>query len=174
MDKYKLIETLQELDTHLTMVTDVILVGGAAMILHFGARRATRDVDVLLLRGDSAEFKRAVHAVALERDLPEDWINDAVKGFADILPPDFYQRLTPLDLPLQHLRLYALGRPEQAAMKIVALREQDLEDLELLLPPMTASERQVLTRIAEQVNTVRPDWAQRISYFLQEQGWAID
>ena len=123
MDKRELIEVLRELDERLSSSFDVILIGGAAMILHFGASRATRDIDVLVLRGDLRKLREAVKAVARERDLPEDWMSDAAKGFADILLPDFYHRLVPLEFTLQNMRLYALGRPEQVAMKIVALRE---------------------------------------------------
>ena len=144
------------------------------MILHFGARRATHDVDVLVLRGDVRELRKVARAVALDHNLPEDWINDAVKGFADILPPDFYHRLVPLQLPFQHLHLYALGRPDQTAMKIVALREQDLEDLELLLPAMSEADKETLLAIMAHVSAFRPDWAQKIWYFLQEQGWEIE
>lgn len=53
------------------------------MILHFGAKRATRDVDVLVLRGDLAVLRKAARDTAATYDLPEDWLNDAVKGFAD-------------------------------------------------------------------------------------------
>ena len=113
-------------------------------------------------------------AIADERGLPENWITDAVKGFSDILPPDFYHRLVPLDLVFQKIRLYALGRPEQAAMKIVALREQDLEDLELLLPQMSELEKKVLVDIVHHVSRFRLDWAQKMQYFLEEQGWEID
>jgi hypothetical protein len=101
-------------------------------------------------------------------------MSDAAKGFADILPPDFYNRLVPLEFTFRHLRLYALGRPEQVAMKIVALREQDLEDLELLLPQMSETERKVLVAIMYHVSGFRLDWAQKILYFLEEQGWEID
>mgnify|MGYP001142050212 CR=1 FL=1 len=174
MDKHELIEALQELDERLSSSFDVVLIGGAAMILHFGARRATRDIDVLVLRGDLSELREAVKAVARERDLPEDWMSDAAKGFADILPPDFYHRLVPLEFTLRNMRLYALGRPEQVAMKIVALREQDLEDLELLLPQMSETERKALVAIMYHVSRFRPDWAQKIQYFLQEQGWETD
>ena len=66
-------------------------------------------------------MRRAVRDVARLHDLPDDWLSDAAKGFADILPPDFYHRLTSLPLPLQRLHVYVLGRPDQAAMKIVAL-----------------------------------------------------
>jgi len=143
------------------------------MILYFGAIRATRDVDGLLLRGDLTELRQAIQRVARKHNLPEDWMNDADKGFADILPRDFYRRLVPIDLPFERLRLYVLGRPEQVALKIVALREQDLEDLELLLPQLSADDRDILVRIMYHVGTFRPDWAQKIRYFLLEQGWEI-
>jgi hypothetical protein len=48
MDKQELTEVLRDLDGQLSSSCDVLLVGGAAMILHFGANRATRDIDVLL------------------------------------------------------------------------------------------------------------------------------
>ena len=48
------------------------MIGGAAMILHFGAARATRDVDALLLRGDMAELRRAITGVSREHNLPEE------------------------------------------------------------------------------------------------------
>ena len=56
-------------------------------------------------------------------------------------------------------------------MKIVALREQDLEDLELLLPAMDEADKATLVATMHHVARFRPDWAQRIEYFLQEQGW---
>jgi hypothetical protein len=173
MDKHELAEILQQLDKRLSSPFDLVVVGGAAMILHFGASRATRDIDVLVLKGNATELREAAKAIAQDYNLPEDWLNDGVKGFASILPPDFHQRLSPLNFSLQHLRLYALGRPEQVAMKIVALREQDLEDLELLLPQLSLEEQQVVTKIMEHVGQFRPDWAQRIQYFLEEQGWNI-
>ena len=173
MDKRELAETLQALDQRLTSPCDLLLVGGAAMILHFGAGRATRDVDAILLRGDLAQLRQAIVAVGRERKLPEDWLNDAVKGFADILPSDFDRRLVPLELPLERLRLYAPGLPDQVAMKIVALREQDLEDLELLLPELSEADREVVIAIMNHVATFRLDWAQKMRYFLLEQGWPI-
>jgi hypothetical protein len=174
VDRSELEQALRELDHELGSSCEVILVGGAAMILYFGAKRATRDVDMLLLHGDIGDLRQAIAAVAHERGLPANWMSDAVKGFADILPIDFQERLVPLDWPLRSLRLFVLGRAEQVAMKIVALREQDLEDLELLIPPMSEADRQILVRIIDHVKTFRPDWAQKIRYFLLEQGWQID
>jgi len=173
MDEQELVEVLRALDGELTSASDVVLVGGAAMILHFGARRATRDVDVLPLQGDIGELRRAVKTIARQHALPEDWMSDAVKGFVDILLPGFSSRLVRLDLSLEHLRLYVPGRPEQVAMEVVALRERDLEDLELLLPTLTEADKGIIAGIVEHVGTFRPDWAQKMRYFLLEQGWQI-
>lgn len=112
MDKQELTDALQALDIKLPSSCDVLVVGGAAMILYFGASRATNDIDVLLLRGEIAELRLAIKEVAQDRGLAEDWMSDAAKGFADILPRDFYHRLTPLDLGLGRLHLYVLGLPE--------------------------------------------------------------
>lgn len=174
MDKGDIVEALREVDRRLSAPCDVLLIGGAAMILHFGAGRATRDVDGVLLRGDVGALRRAVAAVAGERGLPEDWLSDAAKGFADILPSDFWERVTPLPLAFERLRLFVLGRAEQVAMKVLALREQDLEDLELLLPQMTQEEKGRLVAIMRHVAGIRPDWAQKMRYFLLEQGWKIE
>ncbi|MBI5349625.1 MAG: hypothetical protein HZB77_09985 [Chloroflexi bacterium] len=144
------------------------------MILHFGAQRATRDVDALVLRGSVNDLRQAVKNVAKLNDLPEDWLNDAVKGFADILPPDFQERLTLLDVSTSKVRVYVLGRAEQTAMKIVALREQDLEDLELLLPLLEEDDKTTLVRIMNHVSRFRVDWALKIKYFLEEQGWITE
>jgi len=60
----------------------LIVVGGAAMVLGFGARLSTRDVDVLILAPRDAARVRAWAAdVADERGWPQDWLNDAAKGF---------------------------------------------------------------------------------------------
>jgi hypothetical protein len=114
-----------------------------------------------------------VRSVAAARALPDDWVSDAAKGFGSVLPADFRARVERLDLGCDRLRLFALGRPEQAALKIIALREQDLEDLDLLLPRMTDADVRALTAIMEHVATFRPDWAQRIRYFLEERRWTL-
>lgn len=171
MDKSEIEQLLSRLDEAMGSPCDLLIVGGAAMILHFGATRATRDIDVLVLEGEPSELRRAALEVARSHGVPENWISDAVKGFADVLLPDFSARLVRLELPLHRLNIYALGRPDQVAMKIVALREQDLEDLDLLGTEITADDVAVLLRIKNTLARRRPDWAQKIGYFLEEQGW---
>jgi hypothetical protein len=78
MDKDELTKIIQSLDADISTSCEIILVGGAAMILHFGAMRATRDVDVLVLRGDVNDIRQAVKKVARRNDLPDDWLNDGM------------------------------------------------------------------------------------------------
>ncbi len=49
------------------------------MCLVLQARPATEDVDALLI--PSTELRNAALAVARAEHLPDDWLNDAVKGF---------------------------------------------------------------------------------------------
>ena len=77
-------------------------------------------------------------------------------------------------MDLKFLEVFVLGIAEQLTMKIRALREQDLEDIEVLLPQLTDDDKQ---RVIENMNIIgkkRPDWAQKIQYFLEEQGWKIN
>ena len=174
MNRQELENTLRDLDRRLSAPCDVIVVGGAAMILWFGANRATRDIDVIPLRGGWTEVRRGAEAVARDRGLPLDWIADAAKAFADVLPPDSSDRLIPLDLGLTQLRAFIPGLPDLVALKAVALREQDLEDLELLAPRVTEDDKMVLARTVEHLAKLRPDWAQKLHYFLLEKGWQTD
>ena len=61
-------------------VIDLSVVGGAAIVLLFAARPATRDVDAVV-SGDTAFLREAVRRVADKRGWKEDWLNDSVKGF---------------------------------------------------------------------------------------------
>ena len=174
MDKNELINLFAELDNELQVSVDIILLGGAAMILYYGAMRTTTDIDVLFLRGDFSTIRAAIKAVAENHQLEDDWINDAAKGYASIFLSDFYHRLVPQNFNLKNIRIYIIGRPEQIALKIIALREQDLEDLDLLLSNITDMDKRVLIDIMDHVNSFRPDWAQKMKYFLEERGWKIE
>ncbi len=105
---------------------ELYLVGGAAMALAYDARRATRDVDAVF--APKEEVYRAAHEVAEEHGLPEGWLNDAVKGF--LAGPD--PEATPvLDLP--GLRVLAASPRYLLAMKCLAARREDEEDIRFLV-----------------------------------------
>lgn len=72
MDESELLTLLGQLDARLTSAYDIVIVGGAAMILHFGASRATRDVDAIVLKGNPRQLRNAVATHHLSRARP-DW-----------------------------------------------------------------------------------------------------
>jgi hypothetical protein len=108
---------------------ELYLVGGAVMCLALNARPATRDVDALFR--PTAAIRSAAARVATRADVPEDWLNDAVKGF--LSPRGNFDPY--LDLP--NLRVFT-ARPEYLlAMKCASMRLgaefHDLDDVRYLL-----------------------------------------
>ena len=129
LDRDRLVELLTELGNELHsrgVRGELLLVGGAAMVLAYEAQRATRDVDAVF------EPKQTVYeaaaSVARRKGMPDSWLNDAVKGFmhgADDAASPY------LDLP--GLRVDVASPEYLLAMKIFAGRpEIDSEDIRRL------------------------------------------
>lgn len=99
------------------------------MVLLYGARLATKDVDVVILSSlDRKEMRLAVEQVANDLNLPSDWLNDAAKGYV--------QGLSLGDIVFDEpaLLVRALAPHQLLAMKLSAWRDDvDIEDARLLL-----------------------------------------
>jgi Nucleotidyltransferase of unknown function (DUF6036) len=126
----KIINALQALGDELTrrgVHGQVFIVGGAAMALAYSSRRVTKDIDAVF--EPKSIVYQAAAKVADDLDLPEDWLNDAVKGF---MPGDDPDRL-----PLPDVRGIEVTTASPAyllAMKLMAMRfGEDEEDIQLLL-----------------------------------------
>ena len=93
----------------------------------FHARAATRDVDAIF--APTAEIRKAAKAIALEHDVPQDWLNDAAKGFFGALPPQMPFREWP------NLRVWSPSPEYMLAMKCVAARydTSDADDVKHLI-----------------------------------------
>jgi hypothetical protein len=126
----RIISALQALGDELTrqgVHGRVFIVGGAAMALAYSSRRVTKDIDAVF--EPKSIVYQAAAKVADELGLPEDWLNDAVKGF---MPGDDPDRL-----PLPDVRGIEITTASPAyllAMKLMAMRfGEDEEDIQLLL-----------------------------------------
>jgi hypothetical protein len=76
------LEKLGELARAQGHSVELLLVGGAAMVLMYNARPSTHDVDVLILAPRQARIVRDLaKQVAQEYNFPEDWLNDGAKGY---------------------------------------------------------------------------------------------
>jgi len=61
---------------------ELVLMGGALMVILFGERQSTRDLDVLIISPpESAKLRQLAQKVGMEHGWPADWLNDAAKGY---------------------------------------------------------------------------------------------
>jgi len=129
------------------LIGDICVFGGAAMILAYGARRVTRDVDALFEpHGAVVEESRAV---ARELGFPEGWLNDAVSVY--VPPVADTRRTTVYDHP--NLRVRSVSARHLLAMKALAARRyaSDKDDLVTLVRLMGLTESGQVERICAEV-----------------------
>jgi Nucleotidyltransferase of unknown function (DUF6036) len=105
----------------------IFIVGGAAMALAYSTRRVTKDIDAVF-EPKSAIYTAAAK-VAEDLKLPEDWLNDAAKGFMPGTDED--SRAVP---DICGIEVTTASPRYLLAMKLMAMRfGEDDEDIEILL-----------------------------------------
>ena len=106
----------------------IFIVGGAAMALAYSTRRVTKDIDAVF-EPKSAIYTAAAK-VAEDLGLPEDRLNDAVKGFLPGGPAEH-----PRPVPdVRGIEVTTASPRYLLAMKLMAMRfGEDDEDIEILL-----------------------------------------
>lgn len=125
---------LAGLDRLLTQPTQLLIGGGAAMVLAYKIPLATADIDGLVVRSkiSQAEMMPLVHRVADDLHLPKDWLNGYFNTFLFSLPSDYHDRLTPV-FQGKRLRADALGREDLVILKCCAGREKDIPHARALM-----------------------------------------
>lgn len=115
---------------------ELAVYGGSAIVLCFGFRDSTADVDAVVT--ENGAYVRSLTAkVAAENGWPEDWLNDGVKGF--LSSKQDLQELRPRDQDMRGLRLFAPTAEYLLAMKCMAMRiglpdeETDEQDIKALM-----------------------------------------
>ncbi len=108
------------------VAADLFVIGGAAMALAYDAHRVTRDVDAIFVpHGVVVEEARAV---AAELGLPAWWLNEQASVYVSGKDDPGKRRV--FDHP--NLRVMAASPEHIFAMKAMAARDRDIEDLRRL------------------------------------------
>lgn len=128
----------------------LVVLGGAAMVLGFQARLATRDIDVLMLPPPEAQHvRRWVQQVGHARGWADDWLNDAAKGFLVGVSEG------PVLLTAPGIVVRRPSTAQLLAMKLCAWRDQtDIDDARRLLRELRGSDAAVV-------------WSQVLPYLLR-------
>ena len=127
---------LAELAEEAEKIVEIAIYGGSAIALVWDNRRATRDVDAVIA-GDREFVRTIARQVAEEFNWPEDWLNDAIKGF--VSSQGELELLAELpDSQNVHLRIFTPSAEYLLAMKCMAMRialdgHDDLEDIRMLI-----------------------------------------
>lgn len=141
---------LAQLGTHVPVGSEVVIAGGAAAVLCHWLQRVTTDIDVIVADPRLVALQQAVEIVAEELGLSPHWLNDGAKGYAQVLPSDYHERLVTIG-QFGGLSVRSVARQDFILLKVYGMRDVDVEDLEQLQP--TAEEltfvRAQLPRIAE-------------------------
>lgn len=129
---------------------ELVLCGGAALILSGMAERVTRDVDIVALRDGSRlatpdplppELQKAADEVAEDLGLSPQWLNNGPSSgdgglFQMGLPEGFADRLHRRDYG-RHLNVYFIDRRDQVHFKLYAAVDRGgyhIDDLRALHP----------------------------------------
>jgi hypothetical protein len=147
-DRARVVSALEALGEELTrsgIRGQIFVVGGAAMALAYSTRRVTKDIDAVF--EPKSEIYAAARKVAENLGLPEDWLNDAVKGF---MPgADEHRRPVP---DVHGIEVTTASPRYLLAMKLMAMRfGEDEEDIEILLRECGVGSAQEALEILGQV-----------------------
>ena len=165
MTRDELLEALQRLGELIPEKAQIVIAGGAALILGDYVNRGTGDGDVVYSDPPLVQLRSAILQVAKEKGLSPHWLNDGVKAFGDVLPEDFDQRTDRMGT-FGNLRVLLLGRMDLILSKFYGGREVDLEDLAQIRP--TDEEVEFVVAQLDRIARFRPDKALRMQLYLEQ------
>jgi hypothetical protein len=167
MTRGELLDALYRLGELLPEKAQIVIAGGAALILGGYLDRGTGDGDVVHSDPPLVQLRSAILRVAEEKGLSTHWLNDGVKAFADVLPEGFKERTDRMGT-FGNLRVLLLGRMDLILSKFYGGREVDFEDLDELAP--TDEEIAFVLSQLDRIARFRPDKALKMQLYLEQGG----
>jgi hypothetical protein len=160
----EIVEALQALGDELSregVCGQIFIVGGAAMALAYSTRRVTRDINAVF--EPKTSIYEAAAKIGEELGLPEDWLNDAAKGFLPGKDKD------PRPVPDIHGIEITTASPRYLlAMKLMAMRfGEDDEDIEILIRECGLNSTEEALQLMESMYPTREP-ALKTRLFLEE------
>ena len=143
------------------VIGEILLAGGAVMLLKVQNREVTKDIDAYFPPGQADIIRDAAKVVADREGLGYNWINDAVEGFFYTQPP------TETWAEYPGLRVYVPSLDYLFAMKVVAGRPQDIDDIEALVHELKLSNTQDALTLVKKYIPERL-LVPRIQYLIEE------
>jgi hypothetical protein len=110
---------------------EIAVYGGSAILLQFGWRKSSEDVDAVVLDGSKeGPVKEAVEHAAAVLGLPRDWLNDWVGMYTSLdEPPHFFKPLGTYPAGETPGLRVIVAKPEYlCAMKLKALERETLDN----------------------------------------------
>jgi predicted nucleotidyltransferase len=165
----QIVELLKHLDADLEQGEMLVVCGGMALMLAFGGKRQTFDVDIIAPVPMSGHLKKKVREVAEEFGVDPLWLNDSAKGFASYLPEGWETRLVEIKLGFKRLKLFSIGRPDLIMLKLKAGRAKDIADVKDM--KMTEEEAEIVLSNLERVAVFDNKAALTVKLLLEEWGF---
>jgi Nucleotidyltransferase of unknown function (DUF6036) len=160
----KILAALQALGDELTrqgVRGQIFVVGGAAMALAYSTRRVTKDIDAVF--EPKSVIYDAAATVADELGLPEDWLNDAAKGYM----PGNDEHPRPV-ADIHGIEVTTASPRYLLAMKLMAMRfGEDDEDIAILLQECGMHSAEEATDLLKQMYPLG-DPPPKTRFFLEE------
>jgi hypothetical protein len=148
LDRAAIVDAFRRLGDRLasrSVVADLYVFGGAAMALAYDARRATRDIDAVFQpHGVVLDEARAV---AQELGLPPWWLNEQASAY--VAPGGDPDAPRVFDHP--GLRVSAASPEHLLAMKVVAARRRDGDDIRFLVKHLGLTSVEDVLRLCAEV-----------------------
>lgn len=175
LTKQEIVNLLRQLSDRLKtkgVQGELSLVGGAVMVLAFGSRESTRDIDGIFAPKEAVSI--SIKELAEDLQLDDGWLNESVKGY---LSPaaDFTQADMPKFENLVVKRatdeyMFAMKACSARMSSVAGEKSNDLADLEFLVKRLAVKTFEEASKIIERFPVGR-SLNPNVRYFVQE---AID